>query len=141
MVDEIITGISRAINAEFNTGGDTYAIYAEKVEQGLSVPCFIIDIAGVSRSPYLNMRHKRAHEFDVVFIPETGTRSEMLAAADRLFSALECVALPDGTGLFGYDMRYEIVDDVLHFFVRYPVVVNTVTDAAVMRAVDVSVEC
>ena len=36
MINEIINGISRAIDTEFNTGKTTYEIYTESLEQGLN---------------------------------------------------------------------------------------------------------
>ena len=39
MINEIIDGISVAINTEF---GDDYEIYTESIEQGLEEPCFSI---------------------------------------------------------------------------------------------------
>ena len=39
MLNEIIKGISMALNAAF---GDGYEIYQNDVEQGLKEPCFLI---------------------------------------------------------------------------------------------------
>ena len=41
MLNEIIKGISMALNAAF---GDGYEIYQNDVEQGLKEPCFLIAV-------------------------------------------------------------------------------------------------
>lgn len=41
MLNEIIKGISMALNAAF---GDGYEIYQNDVEQGLQEPCFLIAV-------------------------------------------------------------------------------------------------
>ena len=39
MINEILYGISQAIDKEF---GEIYQIYTEVVEQGLEAPCFLL---------------------------------------------------------------------------------------------------
>lgn len=124
MIDEIITGISRQLDEVFNSEGDDYSIYSEKIEQGLKCPCFIIQVVDVSKTPFLCERAKRTYNFDIVYISETGTYGDMLNVAENLTTALHWITLLNGDKLMGFDMRYEIVDDVLHFFVTYPVTVN-----------------
>ena len=43
MINDIISGIATALDAEF---GDGYTIYAEYVEQGFNAPCFYIKLPG-----------------------------------------------------------------------------------------------
>lgn len=118
MTDEITDGICLTLNSEF---GDDYEIYTEKVKQGLKEPCFIVSLVDAESTPLLRTRSKRDYNFDVIYIPKYGTNAELLSMADKLFGALRFITNLDGTKMFGFDMRYEITDDVLHFFVRYPV--------------------
>lgn len=138
MIDEIITGISLALDKKFNEQADAYTIYSEKVEQGLKEPCFIISPVEVSKTPFLNLRSKCSYEFDIVFISKSGTQAEMLRTADLLFPTLNMITLLNGGMLLGYDMRYEITDDVLHFFVRYPVVMKGIRDETLMDSLEVN---
>ena len=45
VIQNVISGISRALAEEF---GETFTIYAEDVEQFLSLPCFLIRPIDVS---------------------------------------------------------------------------------------------
>ena len=50
ILNEIITGISEAIKAEF---GEDYGVYTELVEQGLNEPCFSIVCVSPKSSRFL----------------------------------------------------------------------------------------
>ena len=61
----------------------------------------------------------------------------MALVADQLFSALELVTLQNGEQMHGYDMRTEIVDGVLHFFVQYNAFLTQSNDVQRMEELDV----
>lgn len=114
MINEIVTGISRTLDAYFNAEKDTYKIYGEKIEQGLKEPCFIISHVDTSTDPLLNERRKQDYNFDIIYISKTGTRVDILSTLEKLINALKWIDLLNGDKLYGFDMRYEIVDDVGH---------------------------
>ncbi len=96
-------------------------IYGEEIEQGFKEPCFFIDVLSSNHALQLNDRYKRDHLVDVVYFPNKNTpapNAEMLNMAETLYSNLEFIQVA-GRLLSGLDMRHEVRDGILHFFVRY----------------------
>lgn len=121
MLNEVIKGISRKLNAAF---GDGYEIYENDVEQGLTEPCFFISILKPELSPLLGTRGIRRNPFDIHYFPkQAGNNAELFSMAERLMYALEYIPMPDGLPLRGTAMNYEVIDGVLHFFVNYNLIV------------------
>lgn len=116
MINEIIDGISVAINTEF---GDGYEIYTESVEQGLKEPCFSILCLNPTVEQFLEKRYFRTNQFCIHFFPETNERQlECNKVAERLFGCLEIITV-GGDLIRGNSLHSEISDGVLSFFVNY----------------------
>lgn len=118
MVSKIISGIAGKLNAAF---GENYRIYRNDVEQGLQEPCFFIVPLSPTRQQVLGRRYRQDNPFDIHYFPSQSEQmqSEMDRTADQLFETLEYITLEDGDLLRGTGMRYEIIDNVLHFFVDF----------------------
>ena len=118
MVSKIINGIAGELHTVF---GEKCRIYRDDVEQGLQEPCFFIVPLSPARRQILGRRYRQDNPFDIHYFPsQTEQRqSEMDMVADRLFETLEYITLEDGALLRGTGMRYEIIDNVLHFFVDF----------------------
>lgn len=135
MIDEIVKGISRAI---FEAFGEEYTIYKDDVQQHLNEPCFyILHLRGTSdqKSPTRYFRH---HLFNIHYFPksDTHTKSEMRSVGDKLFLSLEYINVLDNL-CRGTKMSYEIIDDVLHFFVSYDMfVIKEVTKESDMTTLE-----
>lgn len=122
MINKIIKAISIIINQTFNVNGANYLIYANDVEQDLNPPAFIIQIIQPSKTPYLKSRYLKVNPFDIIYIPavaDEGNNLHLHDVAEKLMECLDFITLLDNDILHGTNMRYEIVDDVLHFFVNY----------------------
>lgn len=132
IVNEIVEGVSRRLNETFGGG---YRIYQNDVRQGLLEPCFFLAVLAPSQQPYLGRRRKVTVPLDVHFFPEDeGDNRELTRVGDLLFSALEFISTTDGVDLFrGRQMRYEIQDGVLHFFVTYAVILNEIREEETME--------
>lgn len=116
MLNKIIDSISLKLNLEF---GDAYEIYKESVEQGLKEPCFFIFLLTANQTQVIGKRYFREQPFDIHYFPSTKDRNtEFLDVVDRLNDALEYITM-DTDLIRGTKINYEIVDDVLHFFVNY----------------------
>ena len=116
MINEIIDGISVAINTEF---GDDYEIYTESIEQGLEEPCFSILCLNPTVEQFLGKRYFRTNQFCVHYFPKSNERrSECNEVAERLFNCLEVITA-GGDLIRGTSLHSEISDDVLSFFVNY----------------------
>ena len=116
MINEIIDGISVAINTEF---GDDYEIYTESIEQGLKEPCFSILCLNPTVEQFLGKRYFRTNQFCVHYFPKSNERrSECNVVAERLYDCLEGITV-SGDLIRGTSLHSEISDGVLSFFVNY----------------------
>ena len=116
MINKITDGISVAINSEF---GDAYEIYTESIEQGLNEPCFSIVCLNPTVNQFLGNRYFRTNQFCIHYFSSSNEQtSECNSVAERLFGTLEHIKVDEDI-IRGTDMHYEIVDDVLNFFVNF----------------------
>ena len=117
MINDIVSGITNGIYEEFGRG---YKIYTEDVEQGLSEPCFFIAVVDSKQVRIVGNRYMLTAAIDVHYFPDTKTKNkEMQEVAQRLYPVLQRITLIDGDMLNGFDLSWDIVDEVLHFFVSY----------------------
>lgn len=115
MVNEVIAGISNALYSEFG-----YENHMEEIKQDLKEPCFFISSINHQNKRYPGQRYKRDNQFVIQYFPEskTDTRAECYSVAERMDMCLEVIEV-DGKTIRGYNMNYEITDEVLHYFVDY----------------------
>ena len=122
MINSIIEAISRAIRKEFGSG---YTNYMEEVKQDLRKPCFFILCINPANKLFLRKRYFRTNQFCIQYFPESrnNKRRECNDTAERLMTCLKWLKIL-GKPVMGTNMEYEIVDDILHFFVNYDVYVH-----------------
>lgn len=141
VINNIIDGIARKL---YQTFGDGYTIYNEKIPQGFQEPCFAILhllSSNETNTPYMLRTgevkvpswYLRRNAFDIHFFPTPGQdeKSEMYRIAECLLLALEYIYVSEkelDILVRGTKMRYEIVDDVLHFFISYDLFVKPIRD-------------
>ncbi|MGO4498812.1 DUF6838 family protein [Paenibacillus sp. 2RAB27] len=94
-------------------------IYTEQVKQGFVQPAFFVMQLNSGQKKELNNRSFRSLLFNVHFFPDADSltkKSDCRAMAERLYEALQFIVAigPIRTN----DLKYEIIDDVLHFFLR-----------------------
>ncbi|MBE6070691.1 MAG: hypothetical protein E7208_01905 [Clostridium butyricum] len=126
MINKIITGISQALDAEFNLEeSEEYTIYTEDVEQGLDEPCFFIFSLKPSNRRLVGNRYEGKYPFDIHYFPkdEDNYNNEINEVTERLFTALEYISIDNGLTR-GTNMNAEIVDNVLHFFINFNIIVK-----------------
>ena len=116
MILAIMTGISKRLKEDF----PKTRVYVDEVKQGLDPPCFLVSVLEPSRARLVGQWWRQEKLFDVQYFPKSEENEELYAVGGGLFDTLETIALPDG-GLHGTGMRFEAVDGVLHFFVKYTV--------------------
>ena len=116
MINAIIEAISIALNAEF---GDGYEIHMEEIKQGLTEPCFFISCVNPTTDLFMGKRYFRANQFCIQYFPQSSDiQRECNDAAETMCWCLEYIAV-DGDIFRGNKMKYEVVDEVLRFFVNY----------------------
>lgn len=127
MVNSMLNAVTKQLGTTFGT---TYHYYVENVEQGLTKPCFTVDMLTPlqrSKSPVL---YDRTMPIIVHYFSDSKTdiKRNCYEVAERIVECLEY--LPFGTALIrGEDISWHIVDDVLQVFVTYRFTTKLVTEA------------
>lgn len=121
MINSIIEAISIALDAEFG-----YEIHSEEIIQDLKEPCFFIASLNPSTELYLEKRYFKSTSFVIQLFPKGPNKQhECNDVAERMMNCLEYVTcLDDEKSIRGTSMKYEIVDNVLSFFVNYDLFVQ-----------------
>lgn len=130
MINTIIKAISIAINAEF---GDGYEIYMEEIKQDLKEPCFFIQCLNPTYELFLGKRYFRRNQFCIQYFPkaELDSNRECHEVSERLNWCLEYITV--NGPMHGTEMKFQIVDGVLSFFVNYDCFVYRVEENTVME--------
>ena len=128
MLNKIITGISQALDSEFNNKTEEYTLYTENIEQGLETPCFFIFKLKPSSKQLVGNRYEKKYPFDIHYFPkdEENINYEINEVTERLYSALEYITV-GGDLVRGTSMNDETIDNVLHFFVNFNMIVKKET--------------
>lgn len=120
--------------------GDEYEIYQNDVEQGLNEPCFFIVVLKPEVSPMIGRRFIKRNPFDIHYFPKNqGDNREMFSIAEKLTEILDFIRIPGGDLLHGTGISYEVVDNVLHFFVSYNLPVMKTADEIYMETMETDV--
>lgn len=117
MVNSILNAVTKQLGTTFGT---SYRYYVEDVEQGLTKPCFTVDVLiplQRSKSPIL---YDRTMPIVIHFFSdsENNLKTNCYDMSERIVECLEYLPFK-GTLLRGEDISWEIVDDVLQIFVTY----------------------
>lgn len=113
--NDIIDGVSIKLNKLF---GDEYKIYTNSVKQGLEMPCFFIKALPSSKKKLIGNRYENELNLVIHSRLEEENMEEFNNISDKLYE-LEYVTLLNEDMLKGYDMKTEISDGVLLFFITY----------------------
>ena len=132
MINKIINAISNAIYKEFCTNPmltpnkfTDYEIYTEQVDQDLKEPCFLIQHVESSLKPIITPRYYFKNTFDILYFSDQISKSEDFNTRSfKLYSVLEFVKTEDNDKLHGTNMNHKIIDDVLHFYVDYNLILR-----------------
>jgi len=115
-IKELLDAIAEALFQEFESG---YEIYTEKVEQGLTEPCFLVRCLNPTKNRHLGLRYRRTNQFIIQYFPSTAEANDECASVlERLFECLEDIFL-SGKPIHGADLHGEITDGILNFTVNY----------------------
>ena len=136
MINTIIQSISMALDAEFNE--KEYVFHMEEVKQDLKEPCFFIACLNPTTTLFLGKRYFRKNRFVIQYFPESGEnpQGECNAAAERMIWCLEYITTLTGDRFRGTEMKHELVDGVLNFYVNYDCFVYRVEQDDVMETLD-----
>lgn len=74
--------------------------------------------------------------FDVQLFSSTENNIRLYTVAEELFEGLEYITLRNGSLLRGTSMRFDVVDGVLHFLVKYTVFLQREEQQTYMEVLD-----
>lgn len=126
MVNSIINAVIKQLGTTF---GDSYHYYKENVEQGLTTPCFTVDVLTPlqrSKSPVL---YDRTVPVVVHYFSDSAEniKDDCYSMGEQVVECLEY--LPFGTTpIRGENISYQLADDVLQVFVTYKFATKRVTE-------------
>jgi hypothetical protein len=136
VVNSIVDAVTTQLGKTF---GDNYHYYFENVEQNLTTPCFTVDLL----IPTMRSRSAVLYDREMPLIihyfsdSKTSLKRDCYNIAEQLTECLEYLPY-DTTLLRGEEISWDIVDDVLQFFVTYEFITTKVdTSTEVMEELDV----
>ncbi len=113
-----INSVRYAVHAALDAAFPSIQIMGEEIKQGLNPPCFFVRFLEPMHEQELGRRFYRYHPFVIRYYAVDRKNDAMYDMAEQLTEVLQRIMIRDrpvrGTG-----MRFEIVDEVLHFFVEY----------------------
>ncbi len=120
MIEKYIDAISVQLDKYLNIEN----IYVNEQLQDFETPCFIIHVISSMKNLMLNTRQKRVYPFDIVYMAEDSKDIDTLyTMGDFLYELLDMLEI-DEELVRGIDLEYKIVDNALHFFVTYPMLLD-----------------
>ncbi len=136
MINEIISGLSVALNGEF---GDNYEICMEEMKQDLKEPCFFIFCMQPKTDLFFGKKYFKKLPICIQYFPSRMDKNaECYDVAERMEQCLEYVRI--GTDLMrGTEMSYEVVEGVLFFYVHYDYFVYRKDDTVAMESIETNV--
>jgi hypothetical protein len=93
-------------------------IFDERIKQGLNEPCFYVKVVDVAKMYKLNLQEYRTMLFDIHYFADTYEEAHNMG--ESLFNVFSDFDL-NQSNLITSRQDYNIVDDVLHFFIEYKI--------------------
>ena len=139
MINAIIKAIAKALDEQFNAEADAYEIYDEEIKQDLQEPAFFIQSLNPSTDLFLGKRYLHRSHILIQYFPksETDYQAECNDMGEQLIWIVEWITCEgDDRPIRGSKMHYEVVDEVLNFFVNYDMFVYKVESTDAMETMD-----
>lgn len=115
ITNDLKIGINNTLDKKF----PNINIYGEEIKQGFEEPCFFIKILDSEQNKELNKRYKRYISFDIhYFSDKEDINSDCLDMTDKLYELLEYIEV-NGDLYRAVNMKHEVVDSVLHFYLNF----------------------
>lgn len=111
----MMASLRNAVISKLKTAFPDHKIYGEKVEQGLRKPCFFITVLPGDVIELNKLMQQREITIDIQYLSEEETNAKNVEMADLLNDLFRSIAF-DGLTVNIVERRFEIVDDILHFF-------------------------
>lgn len=119
----MILEIKKAIFQKLKQAFPDHTLYGESVKQGLSRPCFFIDILPINVNFINPTMIERSIIVDVQYMSKEDTKQKNLEMSEQLIPLFETLTLPTGE-VRPINQRFEILDGILHFLFDLDVLVR-----------------
>ena len=131
MVNSLLNAVTTQLGKTFGT---SYRYYVEDVKQGLTTPCFTIDVLSPSersKSPFL---YDRTMPIVVHYFSDSKTniKQDCYSKAEQVVECLEYLPLNENL-IRGENISWQIADDVLQIFVTYKFATKQTVDSLNME--------
>lgn len=107
-----------AVHAALDAAFPQIPISGEEIKQELNPPRFFVRLLEPGHTKELGRRYRRDLPFVIRYFSSERANEDMYAMADQLTESLEWIQI-GGRSWPGQGMRFQIIDEVLHFFVTY----------------------
>lgn len=117
MGNDLITGVMTRLRDTF---GEDTTVYFDEVKQELNEPCFFVRTLEISQELVVRNRYRRVYHLDIEYHPEDRqqTAREIADVANTMLMAMEYIYIGENLTR-GTNIRYEVQDKVLHFFITF----------------------
>jgi len=113
-----INDVRYAVNAALDAAFPDVPISGEEIKQELEPPCFFVKLLEPVHTQELGRRYRRDHPFVVHYFSPGRENDDMYEKAEHLTAALQQINV-GGRPVIGTGMKFEVVDEVLYFYVTF----------------------
>ncbi|WP_378127449.1 phage tail terminator family protein [Cohnella boryungensis] len=107
-----------AVHAALDDTFPEIPISGEEIPQGLEAPYFYVRLLEPGHTRELGRRYKRRYPFVIRYFAIDRQNDAMYSMAEQLTEALERITV-GGCPCDGHDIRFQIENEVLYFWVTY----------------------
>ncbi|HEU4962264.1 MAG TPA: hypothetical protein VFV52_00170 [Bacilli bacterium] len=114
-INDVRSGVVGVLTGQF----PGVQVLTEESADPLTEPAFFVKFLSSTQQQEIGRRYKRCHSFDIRY--SGGANEDAVhGVAEQLYNCMEYI-LPTGGDkkCRGRDLRYEIIEGVLHFYVSY----------------------
>lgn len=117
IVESLTVALSKGLENIF----DKPRVYQDMLPMGYKSPCFFITHIDTQVDKRLFNRYRAVVNYDITYHPEERKfhSKEFSEVVEKMTYGLELVQLEDGSYVRGSNIRYEVQDSVLHFFITF----------------------
>ena len=117
VVRSLTVALSKGLEGIFSNP----CIYQDILPMGYKAPCFFVNHVDTQVQLKLFNRYRVVANYDITYHPAERkfNSKEFSEVVEKMTYGLELVQLADGNYVRGSNIRYEVQDGVLHFFITF----------------------
>ena len=117
VVRSLTVALSKGLEGIFSNP----CIYQDILPMGYKAPCFFVNHVDTQVQLKLFNRYRLVANYDITYHPAERkfNSKEFSEVVEKMTYGLELVQLEDGSYVRGSNIRYEVQDSVLHFFITF----------------------